>query len=174
MCWFFWTWRARQRELYRHDWVVYAKTPLGGPAQVLEYLSRYTHRTAIGNERIRAVSQTLVAFTVRADEHGGTRLTRLEGAEFVARLMLYVLPTGIKRIRHYEVLASACKGAKLDAARRALQMPVPSTQAQESATDFMARVVRAWMLGSARAAREGGCATWQYSWGDLAYRQRVA
>ena len=39
-------------ELYRHDWVVYAKTPLGGPAQVLEYLSRYTHRTAIGNERI--------------------------------------------------------------------------------------------------------------------------
>ena len=42
-------WAHRQRELYRHDWVVYAKTPLGGPAQVLEYLSRYTHRTAIGN-----------------------------------------------------------------------------------------------------------------------------
>ena len=48
--------RQRQRQLYQHDWVVYAKTPLGGPAQVLEYLSRYTHRTAIGNERIRAVN----------------------------------------------------------------------------------------------------------------------
>jgi hypothetical protein len=33
-------WRQRQRELYRHDWVVYAKTPLGGPAQVLEYQHR--------------------------------------------------------------------------------------------------------------------------------------
>ena len=43
------SWRDRQRQLYQHDWVVYAKTPLGGPAQVLEYLSRYTHRTAISN-----------------------------------------------------------------------------------------------------------------------------
>ncbi len=34
-------WRARQKQLYKHNWVVYAKTPLGGPAQVLEYLSRY-------------------------------------------------------------------------------------------------------------------------------------
>jgi hypothetical protein len=32
--------------------VVYAKQPLGGPAQVLEYLGRYTHRVAISNERI--------------------------------------------------------------------------------------------------------------------------
>jgi len=39
-------WRERQKLLYKHNWVVYAKTPLGGPAQVLEYLSRYTHRTA--------------------------------------------------------------------------------------------------------------------------------
>ena len=46
-------WRARQRLLYRHDWVVYAKTPVGGPAQVLEYLSRYTHRTAISRRRSR-------------------------------------------------------------------------------------------------------------------------
>jgi len=48
-------WRERQKALYRHDWVVYAKTPLGGAAQVLEYLSRYTHRTAISNERIRSL-----------------------------------------------------------------------------------------------------------------------
>ena len=120
--------------------MVYAKTPLGGPAQVLEYLSRYTHRTAIGNERIRAITPTEVAFTVRADEHGGKRLMRLTGGEFIARLMLHVLPTGIKRIRHYGVLASACKGAKLDAARRALNMPLPNPQAQESARDFMTRV----------------------------------
>ncbi len=36
-------WCERLRQLYKYDWVVYAKTPLGGPAQVLEYLSRYTH-----------------------------------------------------------------------------------------------------------------------------------
>jgi len=39
--------------------------PLGA-AQVLEYLCRYAHRTAIGNERIRAVTSEDLAFTVRA------------------------------------------------------------------------------------------------------------
>jgi Putative transposase/Transposase zinc-binding domain len=135
-------WRARQRQLYQHDWVVYAKTPLGGAAQVLEYLSRYTHRTAIGNERVRAISQTEVAFTVRADDQGGKRLARIDGPEFVRRLLLHVLPTGLKRIRHYGVLASSCKGVKLAAARQALQMPEPNPAALESAQVFMARVAR--------------------------------
>ncbi|MFZ2393323.1 IS91 family transposase, partial [Rhodoferax sp.] len=126
-------WCQRQKQLYQHDWVVYAKAPLGGPAQVLEYLSRYTHRTAIGNERIRAVTTEEVAFMVRADDRGGKRLHRLEGTEFVRRFMLHVLPTGVKRIRHYGVLASACKGSKLNAARLALQMPPINPQALASA-----------------------------------------
>ena len=133
-------WRARLRQLYRHDWVVYAKTALGGPAQVLEYLSRYTHRSAIGNQRIRAVGQSEVVFAVRADDHGGKRRVRLDGTEFVRRFLLHILPTGIKRIRHYGVLASACKGDKLNAARQALQMPALNPQAVESARAFMTRV----------------------------------
>ena len=135
-------WRERQRQLYKHDWVVYAKTPLGGPAQVLEYLSRYTHRTAISNERIRAITTEEVAFSVRANEKGGKRLERLPGVEFVRRFLLHVLPTGIKRIRHYGVLASSCKGVKLNAARTALQIPLPNPQATESAQGFMARVAK--------------------------------
>ena len=140
------SWRARQRQLYQHDWVVYAKTPLGGPAQVLEYLSRYTHRTAIGNERICSLNDREVAFSVRAGEHGANpnakRLLRLAGPEFVRRFMLHVLPTGIKRIRHFGILASACKGVKLAAARAALQMPPSNRLASESAHAFMARVAK--------------------------------
>jgi hypothetical protein len=135
-------WRERLRALYRHDWVVYAKTPLGGPAQVLEYLSRYTHRTAIGNERIRALTGDVVVFSVRADDKGGKRNVRLDGPEFVRRFMQHILPTGLKRIRHYGVLASACKGAKLAQARAALHMPASSAQALESAAGFLARVAR--------------------------------
>lgn len=135
-------WAKRQRELCRHDWVVYAKTPLGGPAQTLEYLSRYTHRTAIGNERIKAATPREVVFTVRANDQGGKRAERLGGGEFIRRYLLHVLPTGIKRIRHYGVLASACKTDKLSAARQALQMPSANRQALESAQAFMARVAR--------------------------------
>ena len=147
----------RQRQLCKHDWVVYAKTPLGGPAQVLEYLSRYTHRTAISNERIRAVNEEEVAFWVRADAKGGNRLVRLDGPEFVRRFLLHVLPTGIKRIRHYGVLASACKGVKLPAARLALQMPAASPQAIESAQAFMARLAR-MDVGLCPCCKVGGCA----------------
>ena len=56
------------------------------------------------------------------------------------RFLLHVLPTGAKRIRHYGVLASACKGVKLPAARMALQMPATNPQAIASARAFMARV----------------------------------
>jgi hypothetical protein len=35
-------------------WVVYCKAPFAGPAQVLRYLSRYTHRVAISNRRLVA------------------------------------------------------------------------------------------------------------------------
>ena len=35
------------KRLKKSDWVVYSKPPFGGPEQVLNYLSRYTHRVAI-------------------------------------------------------------------------------------------------------------------------------
>ena len=135
-------WAARQRQLYQHDWVVYARAPLGGPAQVLEYLSRYTHRTAISNERIKAVTEREVVFSARADSKGAKRTVRLPGKEFVRRFMQHILPTGLKRIRHYGVLASACKSKALARSRAALAMPAPSTQALECATGFLKRVAR--------------------------------
>lgn len=138
-----------RKALYRHAWVVYAKTPLGGPAQVLQYLSRYTHRTAIGNERIKAITaDDEVVFSVRArtpgdtsgDTPGAQRHMRLPSAEFIRRFLLHVLPKGVQRIRHYGVLANGCKKTQLAQARSALQQPASSPQARESARAFMARV----------------------------------
>ncbi len=131
-----------RKALMRKPWVVYAKTPLGGPAQVLEYLSRYTHKTAISNERIKAVSPSEVTFTARANDQGGKRRITLPTPEFIRRFLLHVLPGGIKRIRHYGVLANGCKKTQLAQAREALQQPPPNPQATESARDFMARVAR--------------------------------
>ena len=113
---------------------------MGGPAQVLEYLSRYTHRTAISNERIQSVGAQQVTFKVRGDDSGGKRVVRLEGVEFVRRFLLHILPKGIKRIRHYGLLAAGCKAAMRACARAALNLPAPHPQAIESAADFMYRV----------------------------------
>lgn len=112
-------WRARHRQLYRYKWVVYAKTPMGGPAQVLEYLGRYTHRTAIGNERIRSVDAQQVAFTARADEHGGKRMVKLNG-EFVHRFLLHILPT-----RHQAHSPLRHSGAGLQKGKTRRRAPCP-------------------------------------------------
>ena len=45
--------------------VVYAKPPFGRPERVLAYLARYTHRTAIANSRLVAVSDDEVAFSYK-------------------------------------------------------------------------------------------------------------
>jgi Putative transposase len=50
------------RTLFREDWIVYAKSPLGGPEHVLHYLARYTHRVAISNHRLLKVTDRDLTF----------------------------------------------------------------------------------------------------------------
>jgi len=132
--------RARLRELTRHDWVVYAKTPLAGPEVVLDYLSRYTHRVAVSNERIVGIDAKGVRLRVRADEHGGKRSTVIDGETFIARFLQHVLPPGFKRIRHYGLLSAATKTERLAKAREALAMPAANVQAREDAAAFIKRM----------------------------------
>jgi len=132
--------RQRLQALRRHDWVVYAKPPLAGPAAVLDYLSRYTHRTAIGNERLLAIAGDKVVLRVRADATGGKRSIAMDGEQFIRRLLQHVLPPGFKRIRHYGLLAPAAKTQRLALAWRLLAMPQANPQAREDARAFMRRV----------------------------------
>ena len=113
---------------------------------MLEYLSRYTHRTAISNERMVSITDREVVLSVRADDKGHKGRVRLAGEEFIRRFMLHVLPKGIKRVRHYGLLASACKTTRLAQARQALGMPAADAKAMESAADFMRRVAGAEVL----------------------------
>ena len=135
-------WQNLKQDLYAHDWVVYAKQPLGGPQAVLDYLGRYTHRVAISNERIVGITHDQVAFRVRADSGGKKRVLRLAGSEFIACFLLHVLPSGFKRIRHYGLLSPARKKVGLAAARSALAVPPPEPAIIESVTAFLHRVAR--------------------------------
>lgn len=136
-------WQRLKAALYAHEWVVYAKQSLGGPAQVLEYLGRYTHRVAISNERIVGMDHGEVAFRVRPDAISGKKRTlRLPGTEFIDRFLKHVLPTGFKRIRHYGLLAPQHKASRLALARTALDAPTPDPVVIESVEAFMQRVAR--------------------------------
>ena len=135
--------RALLAELRAKPWVVYAKRPFAGPEQVLEYLGRYTHRTAISNERLASLEQGVVRFRYKDYAHGDRRkLLALAAQEFLRRFALHVLPRGFNRIRHYGLLANRNKCALLERARIALTAPAPASQppTPESAREFWQRV----------------------------------
>ena len=123
------------RTLFRHEWVVYAKPPFGGPSHVLHYLARYTHRVAISNHRLVAVTDDQVTFRWKDYRHGSqVRLMTLSAEEFLRRLCLHVLPKGFVRIRFYGFLATRCRRNALPRCRQALDAsPPPSVPAASTA-----------------------------------------
>lgn len=112
------TWLA---PLYRKDWVVYAKRPFGGPAQVLKYLARYTHRVAISNHRLVHLADGRVTFRYKdyaADSE--QKAMTLSAVEFLRRFVQHVLPKGFVKLRHYGLLANRDREARLVECRRLL------------------------------------------------------
>jgi hypothetical protein len=120
----------RLRAVRQVDWVVYAKPPFGGPAQVLAYLGRYTHRVAIANSRLVNVTDTEVAFRWKDyRHHDKAKVMTLDADEFIRRFLLHTLPDGFHRIRHHGFLANGHRTAKLALCRRLLDVPRPEPPA---------------------------------------------
>ena len=108
------------------NWVVYAKRPFAGPAQVLTYLSRYTHRIAIANSRLVAMRDDKVSFQWRDYAHGHrTRTMTLDAHEFLRRFLLHVLPAGFVRIRYFGLLAHRHRNPSLNLCREYLRASLP-------------------------------------------------
>ena len=121
--------------LRRIDWVVYAKPPFGGPEQVLAYLGRYTHRVAIANSRLVAITDDAVSFLWKDYRQEGRRkVMTLEAGEFMRRFLLHVLPSGFHRIRHFGFLANGRRAARLAQCHRLLARLGPDQQAAQSPT----------------------------------------
>jgi len=84
------------------DWVVYAKKPFSRALHVVHYLGRYTHRVAIANSRLVAVTDEAVTFRTK-----NGALASLAPVAFLRRFLAHVLPDGLHKIRHYGLYASA-------------------------------------------------------------------
>ena len=93
--------------LYEKNWVVYAKKTGKNVNQALEYLARYTHRVAIGNERITNVVQDKVSFRYKDPKTGKyNRETTLYANDFINRFLQHILPCGFYKIRYFGILAA--------------------------------------------------------------------
>ena len=121
--------------------MVYAKHPFAGPKQVLRYLSRYTHRVAIGNHRLLAMTDGRVTFRYKdyADQATQKAMT-LNADEFLRRFLLHILPSGFMRLRHYGLLANRYRKQKIAQCRTLLDQPEPPKQDKEDAADLLKRL----------------------------------
>jgi hypothetical protein len=126
---------AHLAPLRRAEWVVYAKPPFGGPAAVLAYLARYTHRVAISNSRLVGMDEHAIRFRWKdyrtADPATGAakiKTMALSPDEFIRRFLLHVLPDGFHRIRHYGLLAKGPRAIGINRLRALI-----ATQAGEAA-----------------------------------------
>ena len=128
-------------QLHQKPWVVYAKHPFAGPRQVLRYLSRYTHRVAIGNQRLLSMRDDKVRFRYKDyADHDQQKTLTLSTDEFLRRFLLHILPSGFMRLRHYGLLANRYRKQKIAQCRTLLQQPEPPQREKEDAIELLQRL----------------------------------
>ena len=116
---------AMLNDLYRKNWVVYAKAPFAGPHTVIEYLGRYTHKVAISNHRLEQVHEDdSVSFTYKDyREAGKQKKMRLSRKEFIRRFSQHILPRRFTKIRSYGYLANRNRSTRINQILRTLKLP---------------------------------------------------
>lgn len=130
------------RRLRKKKWIVEARAPFAGPAQVLEYLGRYTHRVAISNNRIVSMQKHTVTFTYRdrADNNVQKQMS-LAATEFIRRFLLHVLPDGFVKIRYFGFLAHRNKKRCIALIRKLIDPKAePIQKRDETAAGMMLRL----------------------------------
>lgn len=111
-------------QVTNRKWNVYAKPPFSGPEQVIHYIGRYTHRTAISNRRLLSIDKGTVAFTYKDYKKNPvsppTRIMRLPVNEFISRYLDHFLPDHYHEIRFFGFMANGRRAKNLEIARRSI------------------------------------------------------
>jgi hypothetical protein len=124
---------------YNAKWVVYTKRPFAGPAQVLDYVGRYTHRVAISNNRLVSMDDGKVSFRWKDyRDDNRQKIMTVPGEELIRRFLIHVLPCGFHRIRYFGFLGNCHRTRKLALCRELLGM-VPAGAATDPPANYRDR-----------------------------------
>lgn len=110
-------------ELYRVDWVCYAKKTFKKPETVIEYLARYTHRIAVSNYRIKKLSDGYVYFSYRDyKDNNRKKILKITALQFIRRFLLHTLPHRFVRIRYSGFLSNRTRAYYINLAVKLLKI----------------------------------------------------
>lgn len=127
--------------LWEKDWVVYGKKPFSSAENVVNYLGRYTHKSALSNCRLINLSERKVSFYWRDyRDNNKQKVMTLDVDEFIRRYLQHVLPARFMRIRQIGFMANRAKAKKLALCCIALQHQ-QTYYHPESVEEIMQRVM---------------------------------
>ena len=117
--------------VFEQDWVVFCRKPFAGAEEFVDYIGRYTHRSAISNRRIKDFDHETGEVTIEykdyrsEDEDGLPELKTMElsASEFIRRFLSHVLPKGFRKIRFYGILAGKKRSANIARCRSIFSLP---------------------------------------------------
>lgn len=107
-------WKKFINLLFSKRWLPFVKETFNGKGNAIEYLARYSYRTAISNSRIVSVTETDVTFRYKdyADGSADKTLT-VDGEKFIEMFLQHILPSGFSRIRYAGYLSNCIKARNL-------------------------------------------------------------
>ena len=97
---------------WREGWWVHWQ-PAGSGENVVKYLARYVSRTAIGDERIVAMTDQSVTFRYTDSATQESKECTLPAGEFMRRYLQHVPPPGQHRVRYFGWMHPAAKKRRM-------------------------------------------------------------
>ena len=91
--------------LVSRKWVIYMKSQFQTSTKIVEYMARYTHKSAIANSRIASIDNNIIRFKYKDYKDSSKhKVMKLSSDEFIKRFLYHIPPKRFFRIRYYGVV----------------------------------------------------------------------
>ena len=96
--------------LVSRKWVIYMKSQFKSCTNIVEYMARYTHKSAIANSRIISIDNNTIRFKYKDYKDGSkNKIMKLSSDEFMKRFLYHIPTKRFFRIRYYGVIQRVAK-----------------------------------------------------------------
>jgi len=96
--------------LVSRKWVIYMKSQFKSCSKIVEYMARYTHKSAIANSRIISIDKNVIRFKYKDyKDDSKHKIMKLSSDEFIKRFLYHIPPKRFFRIRYYGAIQRVAK-----------------------------------------------------------------
>ena len=96
--------------IVNRKWVIYMRSQFNSSKKIVEYMARYTHKSAISNSRILSIDNNIIRFSYKDyKDNSKIKTMKLSSNEFIKRFLYHIPPKRYFRIRYYGAIQRLSK-----------------------------------------------------------------